>query len=98
MKQQFKKIKKIFGSLKLAGEYLMDSEASLAKKILLVTPLFYIIAPFDLVSDIIPILGWLDDTVIGLVLWNYMYGILSDYNSKDDKADYTLDDDEYDIE
>ncbi|GAB6100722.1 hypothetical protein JCM16358_26010 [Halanaerocella petrolearia] len=98
MRRQLSKLKRIFSSVKLAGQYLMDPQVSLGKKILLVFPLVYIIAPFDLVSDLIPFLGWLDDTVIGLVVWKYMFDILSNYDSTDDETDYTLEEDEYDIE
>jgi len=32
--------------------------------------LVYVVWPFDLVPDVIPVLGWLDDLVIGpLLLW-----------------------------
>ncbi|GAB6138487.1 YkvA family protein [Halanaerobaculum tunisiense] len=101
--------KQIINSIKLAADYLKDPQASMGKKVLLIFPLIYIITPFDLVSDFIPLLGWLDDTIIGLVVWKYVFSSLNSYQSKNDEhqeqeeeaeedADYTLEDDEYDIE
>ena len=34
---------------------------SLVKKLLVVLPIIYTIYPLDLISDLIPIMGWLDD-------------------------------------
>ena len=50
----------------LAGRYHM----SLLTTIIVVVSLAYIIYPFDLIPDFIPVVGWLDDGfVLYLLLW-----------------------------
>lgn len=47
---------------------LRNPAAPMAAKITAILAAVYIISPVDLVSDFIPILGWLDDGVIAYVL------------------------------
>lgn len=54
------------GELLLAWNLLRDPRTPAAAKLVTVLALLYVISPFDLVSDFIPVLGWLDD---GLVAW-----------------------------
>ncbi len=50
----------------VTGQYRM----SLATTLMTVFSLAYIIYPFDLIPDYIPVLGWLDDgLVLYLLLW-----------------------------
>ena len=49
---------------------LIDSRAPFAARGLALLALIYIIWPFDVVPDVIPVLGWLDDLTIGpLLMW-----------------------------
>jgi uncharacterized membrane protein YkvA (DUF1232 family) len=49
---------------------LKDSRASLAARGIALLALVYVIWPFDVVPDVIPILGWVDDLAIApLLLW-----------------------------
>ena len=41
--------------------YLKDARVPLWRKLVGVGALFYLVWPFDLIPDYIPILGWLDD-------------------------------------
>jgi len=43
---------------------LSDRQTPLYVKILLATGLLYILVPVDIISDTIPLLGWLDDLAI----------------------------------
>jgi len=52
--------------LLLAWGLLRDPRAPAAAKLVTLLALLYVLSPIDLVSDFIPILGWLDD---GLVAW-----------------------------
>ncbi len=94
------KIQQILYNAKLAYRYIKDPDVSMLWKVMFVFPLIYIISPVDLVSDFAPFLGWLDDTVVALVVWKYLFTRLNGYgikNNSDDESDYTLDDDEYEI-
>ncbi len=47
--------------------FLFDSKTSIAVKLMLVATVAYVVMPADLIPDLIPILGWLDDVgVMGI--------------------------------
>jgi uncharacterized membrane protein YkvA (DUF1232 family) len=49
--------------LRLIGRLLRDSRVSRSDKLVLAAAVAYVLAPFDLIPDVIPILGRLDDLV-----------------------------------
>ena len=78
------------GIPRLLGRLLRDSRVPLRAKLLVVATAVYIISPFDLVPDIIPLHGWIDDIlalllssvmflgmVPGEVLWEHLRGLNS---------------------
>jgi uncharacterized membrane protein YkvA (DUF1232 family) len=54
--------------LALVWAMLRDPRAPAAAKLTAILAVLYVVSPVDLVSDLIPILGWLDDGVIALLL------------------------------
>ena len=42
--------------------------ARIIKILFLLCLVAYIISPIDLIPDIIPIVGWIDDIVVGIIL------------------------------
>ena len=52
----------------LVWAMLRDPRAPLAAKATAILAILYVISPVDFVSDLIPILGWLDDGLIAYVL------------------------------
>ena len=49
---------------------LKDNRAPFAARGLALLALVYIVWPFDVIPDVIPVLGWLDDLTIGpLLMW-----------------------------
>ncbi|MEO8134978.1 MAG: DUF1232 domain-containing protein [Betaproteobacteria bacterium] len=49
---------------------LQDPRATLAARAIALLALVYALWPFDLVPDVIPVLGWLDDLLIApLLMW-----------------------------
>lgn len=39
----------------------------------IILALAYIVSPYDLIPDFIPVRGWIDDIVVALLLWRYLY-------------------------
>lgn len=54
--------------LLLAWSVLRDARTPGMAKLAVVLAVLYVISPIDLVSDFIPILGWLDDGLIAYLL------------------------------
>lgn len=54
--------------LLLVWAMMRDARTPLAAKLTAVLAILYVISPIDLVSDFIPILGWLDDGLIAYLL------------------------------
>jgi len=98
MAKKLKTFKMVIKNIRLASKYISDPKVPILKKALLLFPLIYIISPLDLVPEILlPFIGWLDDTAIALVVWNYMFNLINKYEQNNDN-EYTLDDDEYKVE
>ena len=47
---------------------LFDRQTPLYVKLILAIGMVYVLYPFDLITDRIPVLGWLDDLTIGSLL------------------------------
>jgi uncharacterized membrane protein YkvA (DUF1232 family) len=55
---------------KMVWAMLRDPAAPLAAKVIAIVALAYVASPVDLVSDVVPVLGWLDDgLVLAGLLW-----------------------------
>ena len=54
--------------LTLVWAMLRDPRAPKSAKVTAVLALLYVLSPIDLVSDFIPVLGWLDDGVVAVLL------------------------------
>jgi uncharacterized membrane protein YkvA (DUF1232 family) len=53
----------------LVWALLRDARSPVSAKLVAVLALIYVISPFDLVPDVLPILGWLDDGIIAFWLF-----------------------------
>jgi uncharacterized membrane protein YkvA (DUF1232 family) len=62
--------------------FLKDKGVSKHKKLLFILPIIYLISPVDLVSDFLPILGWLDDAAILTIVWNFFLQEVKDYEKE----------------
>ena len=62
--------------LLMAWAVLRDARAPNSAKLAVVLAMLYVISPIDLVSDFIPILGWLDDGLIAYVLLQVAFKFL----------------------
>ena len=62
--------------LLMAWAVLRDPRAPRAAKFATVLAVLYVVSPIDLVSDFIPILGWLDDGLIAYLLLQLAFKFL----------------------
>ena len=60
------------GIPRLIGRLLRDSRVPLRAKLLVLATAVYIVSPFDLVPDMIPLHGWIDD-ILALLLSSVMF-------------------------
>lgn len=54
--------------LLLAWAVLRDARTPWPARLAVVLAVLYVLSPVDLVSDFLPLLGWLDDGLVGLLL------------------------------
>ena len=69
--------------------YFRDPNTSKSKKALIGAGLLYFIIPVDLVSDFIPILGYVDDGVALTYIWSLVSKELKEYEMNEDVIDIT---------
>ena len=62
--------------LLLAWAVLRDPRAPRAAKLATVLAVLYVISPIDLVSDFLPVLGWLDDGIVAYLLLQLAFKFL----------------------
>ncbi len=92
-----KGIDSIINKLKVMYLYFLDPQVSPYKKIIIGAVLLYFINPGDVMPDIIPAIGFLDDTVAVIYGWNLLQGELDNYIEKkrsgviDEDGEVTLD-------
>ena len=55
---------------------LRNPKAPLVAKVVAVAAALYLFSPLDIVSDLIPILGWIDDAIIVSALLSLAYRLL----------------------
>ena len=59
-------------------KHLHSDDVSKGEKLILLAALIYLISPVDLVSDAIPVLGWLDDIGVAGVALSYVMRRMED--------------------
>ncbi len=62
--------------LLMAWAVLRDARTPAAAKLTTVLAILYVISPVDLVSDFIPVLGWIDDGLIAYLLLQLAFRFL----------------------
>ena len=62
--------------LLLAWALLRDPRAPKAAKLATVLAVLYVVSPIDLVSDFLPVLGWLDDGIVAYLLLQLAFKFL----------------------
>ena len=64
-------------------KHLHSDDVSKGEKLILLAALIYLISPVDLVSDAIPVLGWLDDIGVAGVALTYVMRRMEDEHAGD---------------
>jgi uncharacterized membrane protein YkvA (DUF1232 family) len=64
--------------LLLVWAMLRHARTPLAAKLTAIAALVYVISPIDLVPDVLPILGWLDDGIVAMLLFKLAKKFLPD--------------------
>ncbi|NJS37214.1 MAG: DUF1232 domain-containing protein [Brachymonas sp.] len=64
--------------LLLMWHLLHDGRTPIVAKLVAIAAALYIVSPFDLITDFLPILGWLDDGIIALLLFKLAQRLLPD--------------------
>jgi uncharacterized membrane protein YkvA (DUF1232 family) len=67
------------GHLRALVRFFRDRQASLAGKIFVALTVVYVVSPIDLIPDVIPVIGWLDDVGIVGVALAYLSRVLQRY-------------------
>jgi uncharacterized membrane protein YkvA (DUF1232 family) len=62
--------------LLLAWAIVRDTRTPASAKLATIAAVLYVISPVDFVPDLIPILGWLDDGVVALLLLKWAQRLL----------------------
>jgi uncharacterized membrane protein YkvA (DUF1232 family) len=60
--------KRFRSELLLVWAMLRDARTPLSAKLTAIAAVLYVISPLDLVPDLVPILGWLDDGIVAILL------------------------------
>jgi uncharacterized membrane protein YkvA (DUF1232 family) len=64
--------------LLLAWAILKDARTPASAKLATLAAVLYVLSPVDLLPDLMPILGWLDDGVVALILLKLAQSLLPD--------------------
>ena len=72
--------------------YMRDRDASIFGKLLAVFAVAYVVMPLDLIPDVVPFVGWLDDVGIVTLVGGWMMKRIAEYRVPADqlRADPTL--------
>jgi uncharacterized membrane protein YkvA (DUF1232 family) len=62
--------------LLLMWALLRDARTPASAKLVAVLAAVYVLSPIDLVTDFIPILGWIDDGIVALLLFKFAQRLL----------------------
>lgn len=69
---------------KLIKEFVTDFKAGLSAKVLAILALVYLLLPTDIIPDIIPFLGWIDDAGALILSIAHLISELKDYKRSHD--------------
>jgi uncharacterized membrane protein YkvA (DUF1232 family) len=62
--------------LLLMWHLLRDVRTPMSAKLVAIAAALYVISPVDLITDFLPILGWVDDGIVALLLFKFAQRLL----------------------
>ncbi len=62
-------------------KYFFDPTVPIKRKLIILAAIVYIISPLDLVPDLVPLLGWVDDVAVMTFLWAFISSELAKYHN-----------------
>lgn len=68
--------------LQLFPRYFLDPNVPWPRKALVLGGLLYVLLPLDLVPDLFPFLGWLDDAAVVALAWSFLSQELQRYRPR----------------
>lgn len=66
-------------ALRAAAHFFRDPSAPVLGKLFVVLAMAYVVMPFDLIPDVVPILGWVDDLGVMGMAMAYMVRVAGRY-------------------
>jgi uncharacterized membrane protein YkvA (DUF1232 family) len=75
-------IQQVIDKLKTLYDYFRDPENSRTKKALAGAALLYFIIPSDVIPDVIPMIGYIDDATAVAIVWKFLSEELSRFEKK----------------
>lgn len=80
------KLTKLSNSIPAFFSALFNKNTPISAKIAVLAAILYALAPADLVADVVPVLGWLDDALVMTVLFAIANRMIPDVVKEADKA------------
>lgn len=96
----------MFNNILRIIRFFYDKEVNISKKLLFFIPILYLLFPFDFIPDYFPLLGYLDDIAVFVLMWPILRSFLNEHdngtgstkdNTKKYKDAIDIDKDNYDI-
>ena len=73
----------MLNTLTATWRFFRDPRASLGIKLLFVFAVFYLVFPFDVVPDVLPFVGWLDDLGLVAIATTFLFKAVGPYKAQE---------------
>ena len=77
---------KLLTKAKKLWAYLRSGAVSKKEKLVIIAAMLYLISPIDVVPDVIPVIGWLDDLGVAGIAINYILSRVDRHESESGRS------------